>query len=158
MAYSVAIIPFPLLFYPRRIEHAQRIPRPTPLGWLTIAVWSWFLVERFMCELYAHPLYADYYIWPAEPEPEFPFVLPTMVFRWTRFDKLAPGLWRLVVAFYRAVGMIFGFSDGFVDGPSQPTDILAQATQTAVRAAKSLLPQDGFGTGPDLSMMSDEII
>ncbi|RVX68177.1 hypothetical protein B0A52_08685 [Exophiala mesophila] len=178
MAYSVAIISVPLLFYPRRKDRHQTLqwlPRPTPLGWLTIVGWIWLLLEFSMCELYSHPTYADYYVWPTESEPEFPMVLATMIYRWTRFDRLAPGVWRILVGFYRMIGMLVGFSDGFVDEPhrrgisrnhgggSGAMEILADATNAAYQAVKSIVPSAalngvGDGAAPDLSMMSDEFI
>lgn len=164
MAYSVAIISFPLLFYPKQKGQQRWLPRPTPLGWLTIIGWIWLLLEFCMCELYSHPQYADYYVWPTEAEPEFPMVLPTMIFRWTRFDQIAPRVWRIIVGFYRMIGMVLGFSDGFVDEPGRGIgmnggmEMLADATNSAFQAAKSIVPSGLGGDGADLSMMSDEFI
>lgn len=152
MAYSVFTLPIPLLFYPRRKGEQGMFRRPTWLGWLTLTVWTWYLIECIMCELYARPLYAERYVWPTEPEPEFPLVLPTMILRWTRFDQFAPGVFRVLVAFYRLIGMILGFSDGFVDdikpkAVAEPTTTAAatQATKAAWNVVRNLLPGGGYG-------------
>lgn len=159
ISYSTFTLPIPLLFYPRRKDQGQILPRPTWLGWVTILLWSWYIAECTMCELYARPLYAERYIWPAQPEPEFPFVLPTMLWRWSHFDTLAPGLlgtvWRLVVAVYRVIGMALGLIDGFVDDARSNRGTpagLAEATRSVLNMATSLMP------GDDLSMMNDELM
>ncbi|KEF61387.1 uncharacterized protein A1O9_02953 [Exophiala aquamarina CBS 119918] len=165
MTYSIITLPIPLLFYPLRKGERGILRRPTWLGWLTITVWTWYLIECVMCEIYARPLYAEHYVWPAEPEPEFPLVLPTMVFRWTHFDQLAPGLWRILVALYRVIGMILGFTDGFV-GDSRPTpssttittEAATQATRAAWNIIQDLLPGAGYGAAPGLSMTNDEYL
>ena len=111
-----------------------------------------------MCEIYGHPLYAEKYVWPAQPEPEFPFVLPTMLWRWSHMDTLAPGLvgtlCRVIVAIYRVIGMSLGLTDGYVDGVSPgggSQAALAQATK-ALEAAKDVI------SGVGESMMNDEFI
>lgn len=165
MTYSVITLPIPLLVYPRQKGERGILRRPTWLGWLTLIVWTWYLTECVMCEIYARPLYAERYVWPTEPEPEFPFVLPTMMLRWTRFDQLVPGVWRLLVAVYRIIGMTLGFNDGFVE-ESKPTfkpDSIAtaaasQATGAAWNLVRNLLPGAGYGEEADLSMMNDEFI
>ncbi|EXJ82972.1 hypothetical protein A1O3_06789 [Capronia epimyces CBS 606.96] len=168
MSYSTFTVPIPLLFYPRRKDRGQLLPRPTWLGWLTIAIWTWYISECTLCEIYCHPQYAERYIWPAHPEPEFPFVLPTMLWRWVHLDAFAPGLfvpvtgvlgtfWRLVVAVYRVVGMSLGLIDGFVDDtrPNSTPSAVAEATRSVLNVAKSFVPTSG---GPDLRMMNDEFI
>lgn len=165
MTYSIITLPIPLLFYPRREGERGILRRPTWLGWLTLTVWTWYLIECVMCEIYARPLYAEHYVWPTEPEPEFPLVLPTMVFRWTHFDQLAPGLWRVLVAIYRTIGMILGFTDGFVEH-SKPTiesntittAAATQATRAAWNIVQNLLPGAGYGREPDLTMTTDEYL
>lgn len=179
ITYSTFTVPIPLLFYPRRKEQGQFLPRPTLLGWITIAVWTWYITECTLCEIYCHPLYAERYVWPSHPEPEFPFVLPTMLWRWSHLGvlPLGPGLlgpiWRLLVALYRVVGMALGLIDGFVDDTtvrSPPTvasgvraaaSVAAEATRSVLNVAKSL----NMGPWPpsatealDLRMMNDEFI
>lgn len=165
MAYSVVTLPIPLLIYPRQKGERGILRRPTWLGWLTLTIWTWYLIECIMCELYARPLYAERYVWPTEPEPEYPLVLPTMILRWSCFDELAPGLWRVIVAFYRMIGMMLGFHDGFVEDlkPRVSADPITtaaatQVTKAAWNAVRNFLPGGGYGAEPDLSMMNDEII
>ncbi|KIW53061.1 hypothetical protein PV05_08660 [Exophiala xenobiotica] len=164
MTYSTFTIPIPLLFYPRRKDRGEIFPRPTWLGWVTLALWAWYITECAFAEMYAHPLYAERYVWPTVPEPEFPFVLPTMLARWTHLDSFIPILAKVFVAIWRVVGMALGLTDGFVDDPlsgsafgsSGVSSVVASATKVAMGAAKSLV--SGQDPGPDLSMMSDEFI
>ncbi|EXJ87830.1 hypothetical protein A1O1_04757 [Capronia coronata CBS 617.96] len=177
VSYSTFTVPVPHLFHPRRKDRGQILPRPTWLGWATIAVWIWYITECTLCEIYCHPLYAAQYVWPSQPEPEFPFVLPTMLWRWSRLDvlplALGPGLlapvWRLLVALYRVVGMFLGLTDGFVDDPARQAagaraaagKVAAEATKSVLNAAQGMNQGSGLprsGEGPDLSMMNDEFI
>jgi len=165
MTYSIVTLPIPLLFNPRRKGEGGILRRPTLLGWLTMTIWTWYLIECVMCEIYARPLYAEQYAWPTEPEPEFPLVLPTMLFRWTHFDQFAPGVWRVLVAIYRMMGMILGFTDGFVehskptiDSSTITTAAATQATRAAWNIVQNLLPGAGYGAEPDLSMTTDEYL
>ncbi|KAL2433549.1 hypothetical protein ABEF95_005564 [Exophiala dermatitidis] len=171
ISYSTFTIPIPLLFYPRNKNRNSSsrvsaifspLPRPTWLGWLTIAIWTWYLTECTLCEIYCHPLYAERYVWPAQPEPEFPFVLPTMLWRWTFGTNqlgggvgvasavalplqlvlyLVTSIWRLVVAVYRVVGMALGLIDGFVDDEGHGIGSGGAATHVSLaqRATNSLL-------------------
>ncbi|KIW10560.1 hypothetical protein PV08_11524 [Exophiala spinifera] len=150
MTYSTFTIPIPLLFYPRRKDKGQILPRPTWLGWVTIVLWSWYITECVMAEIYAHPVYAEFYVWPAVPEPEFPFVLPTMIYRWTHMGSFLPIMGRVVVAVWRAIAMMLGLSDGFVD------ETVSQVASAAMEGATAFA--NAAGEGPDLSMMNDEFI
>ena len=55
------------------------------LTWLGLAllVWTvWYVAENWLCELYCHPLYAEWVAdWPDPNAPEYPFVLPTLLLR-----------------------------------------------------------------------------
>jgi hypothetical protein len=112
--YLIAItLPFavPHLFHKRL--PGQSLPRPTWLGWVTLLAWGWYLMEAAMGNMYAHPLYrSEGYVWPREPEPRFPFVLPSMVWRCG-----GRGVWWVCVALFRLVGQAMGWVDGFVDDP-----------------------------------------
>jgi hypothetical protein len=119
-AYLVSItLPFaiPHLLHTRKPD--QHLPRPTWLGWLTLLAWLWYLAESVMGGVYAHPLYKnDNYVWPVEPEPGFPFVLPSMLWRWGPrglLPRLLGPVWWIAVALFRVVGQVFGVVDGFVD-------------------------------------------
>ncbi len=178
VAYTTFTLPIPLLFHPKPATskaHGQLsrfLPgRPTWLGYLTLALWSWYILECTMTELYARPLYATRYAFPPPGvrEPEFPFVLPTMLYRWTLGGTgvgvlLAPiialvasvfgAMVKVVVAFYRIFAMAIGWSDGFVDD-DRANVMAAAATKSAVKMIHSVLA----GTeGEGLSMMNDEML
>jgi hypothetical protein len=126
--YLVAInLPFtiPHLYHSRKPD--QYLPHPTWLGWLTILAWLWYFSEQAMAGVYSHPLYTDHsYAWPGEPEPSFPLVLPTMVWRWSG-RKVIPTLlgpvWWLLIAIFRVIGQALGWTDGFVDDGSMSTHV-----------------------------------
>ncbi|OAP63327.1 hypothetical protein AYL99_02554 [Fonsecaea erecta] len=178
IAYTTFTLPIPLLFHPRTASQDNRrrnqlidlLPgSPTWLGYLTFSIWIWYILECLLAEIYARPLYAERYVWPTQPEPEFPFVLPTMLWRWTLGARLGDVLtapvvmtsnvvWRLIVAIWKVVGMWLGWSDGFVDDGRTS---MATATKSAVQAVKSLI-SGATGANPleleGLSMMNDEIL
>ncbi|KAK5223285.1 hypothetical protein LTR47_010251 [Exophiala xenobiotica] len=170
MTYSTFTLPIQLLFYPRRKDRGEILPRPTWLGWVTLALWAWYITECVFAEMYAHPLYAERYVWPTVPEPEFPFVLPTMLARWSQLDSFLPILGKVFVAIWRVVGMALGLTDGFVDdqsvlsGSGSGSGVgalsvnLASATKAAMGAARSLVSAGQNPRDVDLSMMSDEFI
>lgn len=108
-------IPIPILY--RRRKNTQYLPRPTPLGWIVLAFWAWYLLECTLAEIYSHPTYAERYTWPAQREPEYPFVLPTMLWRWSHLESLIRPLQVFFMGVVRMVGMWFGVTDGFTDGP-----------------------------------------
>lgn len=139
------------------------------LGYLTMTMWLWYIIESTMCELYCRPAYTDFYIWPEQKEPEFPFVLPTMLYRWSKFDNIATILpiagmifwvWNFlkttVRAVWRILGMWIGWSDGFAsDGHSPGTGthtVIKRIVETATDLAATVT------TGLDASMNDDEFI
>ena len=177
IAYTTFTVPIPLLFHPRPIlqttkqnGHIRRIlsflpGRLTWLGYLTFTVWSWYILECIMTELYARPLFAERYVFPPPgiAEPEFPFVLLTMLYRWMfgGYGKLLTTpllaafavMGRLVVAVYRLIAMALGWTDGFVDDERTK---LASATRAAAKVVQSILPTaEGDG---GWSMNNDEVL
>ena len=178
IAHATFTLPIPLLFHPRTStkDPSSKSPTrlsafipgpPTWLGYLTITIWTWYILECVMTELYAHPIYAERYVFPPPGirEPEFPFVLPTMLYRWSLGNTtgqfltapllaLSHVLWRLVVAVYRVLAMAVGWSDGFVDD-DRAERVLTAATKSAMRMVESVLPGGAEG---DLSMMNDEML
>lgn len=147
------VVPLPRFFHGRREGHW--LPRPTLLGWISLAFSLWFLSESAMCDRYCHPLYAEYYEWPEEPEPRFGYALPTMLWRWSRIREFGPALrgplWTLIVAFGRLFGQVFGLTDGFVDDtPGRPSNVPKPTT------LDERMPKTKWG--PDLSMMDDEYL
>jgi hypothetical protein len=146
-------IPLPRFFHTKQKDHW--LPRPTLLGWATLALSVWYLSESAMCDRYCHPLYAEYYEWPEEAEPRFGYAIPTMLWRWSRVREFGPlllgPLWTLLVGFVRIIGQALGLMDGFVDDlPSKSKDLPRLVTF-----------DDGIANprlGPDLSMRNDEYI
>jgi hypothetical protein len=126
-----------------------------------------------MAEIYARPLYAERYKFPApgQPlEPEFPFVLPTMLYRWTFGAQshlqlhallvepvlaLVGVVARMWVALYRILNMAIGWSDGFIDDERARAFAVAASKTAAKAAVKSILPT---GSADGLSMNDDEIL
>lgn len=144
-------LPIPVLFRmpPKTSTSQWRLPRPTPLGWLILALWTWYLLECTLAEIYSHPVYASHYVWPSEHEPEFPFVLPTMLWRWSRLRWVYPYLVqpvvRMVVGVLRMIGMWLGLTDGFADGPGDV--VVEQLVETIV-----------YQRAEGLNMMNDEVL
>lgn len=143
-------LPIPRVLNDRKSD--QWLPRPTLLGFLALTITIWFLSEKFMCAYYCHPLYAEFYEWPSEPEPRPGVALPTMLWRWLIRPWLNPILsifWPVIKAF----GMMLGLWDGFVDDPRAKGPFAAGGGQ--------LLGGGGgvdVGSGPELSMTNDEYI
>jgi hypothetical protein len=146
-------VPLPRFFHDRR--KGDWLPRPTLLGWTTLAFSLWYFSESTMCDRYCHPLYAEYYEWPTEPEPRFGYALPTMLWRWSRIREFGPALfgplWTLLVALVRIVGQVFGLTDGFVDNLPPRSKVLRKPI-----AFDERIPKPKWG--PDLSMMNDEYL
>lgn len=168
--YSTITFPIPLLFHPQtNVQSSSGLPfgRPTLLGYITLAIWTWYLAECFASELFSHPLQAERYVWPPSdsPEPAFPFVIPTLFLRMLGlnvdfgsvggpFSVVFGPIFVLLRAMYRIVGMWMGWTDGFVDelGAGQA---MKNATAAAVQAVKSAVET---GLGDDWSMMNDEVM
>ena len=159
-------LPIPRLWHsPQMHEPWWRPPRPTVLGYATLALWLWYLAETVLCHWagYCHPEYAEYYVWPDPPggrydgygygvngrgEMRWGRITWTLVRSWV-FGGLAGrwmgGLWWLVKGsvwlMVRWVSMLAGWSDGFAS--------------EAVGAAGSV----GLGShGPIVGMGEDEFL
>jgi len=146
-------IPIPILYRSRK--NGEHLPRPTPLGWIVLAFWLWYFLECTFAGKYSHPQYAEQYTWPSQPEPEFPFVMPTMLWRWSHLQFLQPSiiqpLQRFLVGIIRMVGMWFGVTDGFADGPANA--IVSPQVQLQME------PQDvGMVVGTGFDMVNDEYV
>jgi len=142
-------IPIPILYRPRK--KGQYLPRPTPLGWVLSTLWLWYLLECTLAEIYSHPQYAEQYTWPIQREPEFPFVLPTMVWRWSHLQCLQSSVLHPLQGFFmgvvRMVGMWFGVTDGFTEGPG-----------TAVVTPQVPVQMQPHDTAVVFDMMNDEYV
>lgn len=107
-------IPFPRLW--KRDPVARRI-RPTRLGWGILISTIWFLIESTMCDYYCHPFVSNVcqgncLMYSA---PRFPFVLPTMLWRWSNLSAILTPLFTVFVAFFRLIAQLLGLWDGYVD-------------------------------------------
>lgn len=154
---AVLSLPVPLLWRSAQKDLQQRFARPTVLGWALIGLWSWYVLETVLSEVYSHPLHAFSYTWPDQSEPEFPFVLPTMLWRWSRLAILYPytiqPIVDIVTATFKMLAMVTGLTDGFVDQPVSLTHhVVSEAASTAVREAASMIPD------VNMNLMNDEFV
>ena len=161
------LIPVPALFQPR--QNGQWLPRPTRFGYLIFGIWTWYVLECVMAEIYDHPLYADAYDWPVQREPRYPFVLPTMVCRWMGLEDAWMGAGQVVsgvlrtaltvlVAVCRIVLRACGLGDGFVDSVSGSQAWGSGLREIVDRAREPISSHGAGGGGIGLSMMHDELI
>lgn len=111
--------------------------RPTRLSWVIISVLIWYLVECVFAEIYSHPLYAEKYEWPSEPEPDFPFVLPTMISRWSQLDHIYPVVTNPLRIFFMTLIKTTGMWLGGIDS-SAPQATTSMDFTDAVSAASSM--------------------
>ncbi|KAF3483796.1 uncharacterized protein GIQ15_03120 [Arthroderma uncinatum] len=94
------------------------------VGWALLIFFTWWIAEFLMCDYYCHPLYAV----KCERNclnpnaPRYPFVIPTMLWRWSHLSTVLSPIWTIFVALFRFMAQLFGFWDGFVDGPSSIYD------------------------------------
>ncbi|KAE8152689.1 hypothetical protein BDV25DRAFT_57420 [Aspergillus avenaceus] len=97
--------------------------RPTLLGWSLAIFTLWYFSESTMCDYYCHPFIADVCdrncLLPDAPR--FPFVIPTMLYRWLHLSTIITPLWTLLIASYRLITQLLGLRDGYVDDSPPPT-------------------------------------
>ncbi|KAI9371911.1 hypothetical protein BJX61DRAFT_483928 [Aspergillus egyptiacus] len=107
-------IPIPRLWYQ---GDAWWKIRPTRLGWFVLTALTWYLSESTMCDHYCHPFVSSSCEGNClDPNaPRFPFVIPTMVWRWLHLRAILLPLWTILVAFGRFFSQLLGLSDGYVD-------------------------------------------
>jgi hypothetical protein len=107
-------IPIPRLW--KRDSKSQRL-NPTYLGWATAIFGCWYILESIMCDIYCHPTIAEvcdgYCLQPDAPQ--YPFVLPTMLWRWSHLSSILTPIITIFVAFVRLITQLFGIWDGYVD-------------------------------------------
>ncbi|KAM5450142.1 hypothetical protein MaudCBS49596_004516 [Microsporum audouinii] len=86
-------------------------------GCALLIFFTWWIAELLMCDYYCHPLYAS----KCERNclnpnaPRYPFVIPTMLWRWSHLSIVLSPLWTILVALFRFTAQLFGFWDGFVE-------------------------------------------
>lgn len=107
-------IPIPRLWY--RTAVSQRL-RLTYVGWALIFLGIWYISECLMCDQFCHPTVAEvcdgYCLQPDAPQ--FPFTIPTMVWRWSHLTTILSPILAVLTAFIRLVAQILGLWDGYVD-------------------------------------------
>ncbi|KAJ0426067.1 hypothetical protein BJY00DRAFT_272854 [Aspergillus carlsbadensis] len=129
--------------------------RPTVLGWCALIPLMWYLSESTMCDYYCHP-----FVSPncegncLEPDaPRFPFVIPTMLWRWLHLSDIMIPLWTLLVAFSRFFAQLLGFSDGYVDEEPRSLNLSSKLWigGTPIESATAAATSSSGGFIPPLS-------
>ncbi|EFQ99620.1 hypothetical protein MGYG_02633 [Nannizzia gypsea CBS 118893] len=89
------------------------------IGLVLLIFFTWWIAELAMCDYYCHPLYASKCERNClDPNaPRYPFVIPTMLWRWSHLSVVLSPLWTVLVALFRFTAQLFGFWDGFVESP-----------------------------------------
>ena len=109
-----AVVPLPKLW--KRNPRSRRI-QITFLGLCILGSISWLLTELTMCDIYCHPLVAETCTGNClmPDAPEFPYVIPTMLWRWLHIDKILAPILTIVMIIVRWIMLFTGLSDGLVD-------------------------------------------
>lgn len=112
--HAYAAIPLPRLW--KRDPSSQRVCI-TRLGWCTLIFLAWFFSESTMCDYYCHPLIANVCSGNClmHDAPQFPFVIPTMLWRWSNLSAILAPVSTLLLALFRLATQLLGLSDGYVD-------------------------------------------
>ncbi|KAL6235573.1 hypothetical protein BDW75DRAFT_209119 [Aspergillus navahoensis] len=96
--------------------------RPTRLGWCILIPLAWYILENTMCDEFCHPLVAEtcegYCLEPDAPR--YPFVIPTMLWRWLHLSDILAPFWAILFALFRIFSQLLGLSDGYVDDVERP--------------------------------------
>lgn len=149
--YSSSAIPLPLLW--KRDPVTRRV-WPTRLAWFIALLFAWSYAESTMCDYYCHPIVATACKGNClvRDAPLFPFVLPTMLWRWSHLSSVLAPVSALVVALFRLVGQLLGFWDGYVAEPPHAYnlsgEIRIRGSQTRDFAVAAATPTRGlFGFG-----------
>lgn len=114
-----AYIPLPYLW--QRDPVTRRI-RPTRLTWFLLLFLAWFFSESTMCDHYCRPRFATACHGNClKPDaPEFPFVIPTMLWRWSHISSFLAPTFTIAFAFFKLTMQLMGLWDGFVDDGPPP--------------------------------------
>ncbi|KKK18872.1 hypothetical protein ARAM_002745 [Aspergillus rambellii] len=109
-------IPLPSLRLWKR-NPVSRALRLTALGWCIVLALSWYLSETAMCDYYCHPFVGSACTGNCLllDAPRFPFVIPTMLWRWLHVSEILAPLWALLLALARFSAQVLGLWDGYVD-------------------------------------------
>ncbi|GIJ87770.1 hypothetical protein Asppvi_006683 [Aspergillus pseudoviridinutans] len=131
-----ASIPLPLLW--KRDPISRRI-RITRLGWALLLSLLWFVSESTMCDYYCHPTVAPICEGNClRPDaPRFPFVLPTMLWRWSHLSSALAPVATLGIAFIRLLAQLLGLWDGYVDVPPRTLNLSGEVRIYGTRITHS---------------------
>ncbi|KAL2860623.1 hypothetical protein BJX68DRAFT_225769 [Aspergillus pseudodeflectus] len=128
---------------------------PTLLGWCALIPLMWYLSESTMCDYYCHPFVSPNCAGNClDPDaPRFPFVIPTLMWRWFHLSDILIPLWTLLVAFFRFFTQLLGFSDGYVDDepPSLNLSSKLWIGGTRIESATAAATSSSGGFIPPLS-------
>ncbi|PYI10133.1 hypothetical protein BO78DRAFT_394227 [Aspergillus sclerotiicarbonarius CBS 121057] len=120
-----ALVSLPRLW--RRDPVSRRI-RPTRLGWCSLILLLWFYSESTMCDFYCHPSISDTCqgncLLPDAPC--FPYVIPTMLWRWLHLSSIFTPLWTVTIALVRLLAQVLGFWDGYVEEAPRPVNLTGE--------------------------------
>ncbi|KAH8692633.1 hypothetical protein BGW36DRAFT_274802, partial [Talaromyces proteolyticus] len=107
-------IPIPRLWYRHPVSKRLRL---TIVSWALVIFGCWYMTECIMCDNFCHPAVAEvcdgYCLQPDAPQ--FPFTLPTMVWRWSHLSVILSPIITISIAFFRLVAQLLGFWDGYID-------------------------------------------
>jgi hypothetical protein len=131
-----ASIPLPLLWKRNPISRRIRITR---LGWGILLSLLWFVSESTMCDYYCHPTVAPVCEGNClRPDaPQFPFVLPMMLWRWSHLSSALAPVATLGIAFIRLLAQLLGLWDGYVDVPPRTLNLSGEVRIYGTRITHS---------------------
>ncbi|KAH7139395.1 hypothetical protein B0J11DRAFT_516704 [Dendryphion nanum] len=140
----------------KRMFRDPRIQKRAGLTWLSIGLLmflGWFILEVYACDKYCHPIYASKMVgYGVNPDaPDFPFVIPTMLYRWTLkpFKPFWEPLWNIIV------WMLGGTYDFLFANETGTGHVAAATTQ---RMASKIVSQATETLETVFSMDDDEVI
>lgn len=102
--------PFLPLFY---MDVSTQEYHPTALGWTLLSIAAWFITEYFI-SAHFYPRYSlscDFGICVYPDSPRFPFIIPTLLWRWSGIPFLLTTVWGVVSVLFRALMGVFGKSN-----------------------------------------------
>ncbi|RAL15414.1 uncharacterized protein BO97DRAFT_403407 [Aspergillus homomorphus CBS 101889] len=116
------IVSFPRLW--KRDPISRRL-RPTGLGWCLLIFLAWLYSESTMCGYYCHPLVSNVCEGNClQPDaPQFPYVIPTMLYRWLNLSTVFAPLWTIAIAAFRFLALSLGLWDGYVEEGPRPLNL-----------------------------------
>ncbi|PYH45436.1 uncharacterized protein BP01DRAFT_356481 [Aspergillus saccharolyticus JOP 1030-1] len=141
------IFSFPRLWH--RDPISRRV-RPTGLGWCLLISLAWFWSETTMCDYYCHPFISNVCEGNClRPDaPRFPYVIPTMLWRWLNLSSLFTPLWAVVIAVGKFIALSLGLWDGYVEEAPRPLNLSGElrihGTRVVSLAESTAAASSGF--------------